>query len=126
LSATADISGDLHATSLRIDTTGTFGGRVTARDFLSLSDQRYNTDIRTLETPDSWFESIRGVRFKWRDTGTTDIGVLAQEVGITMPEAIGGTEEGGYHVAYDKLIPYLIESIKSLRKRVSLLEEARL
>jgi len=126
LSATADISGDLHAASLRIDTTGTFGGRVTARDFLSLSDQRYKTDIRTLETPDSWFESIRGVRFKWRDTGTTDIGVLAQEVGITMPEAIGGTEEGGYHVAYDKLIPYLIESIKSLRKRVSLLEEARL
>ena len=126
LSATADISGDLHATSLRIDTTGTYGGRVTARDFLSLSDQRYKTDIRTLETPDSWFENIRGVRFKWRDTGTTDIGVLAQEVGITMPEAIGGTEEGGYHVAYDKLIPYLIESIKSLRKRVSLLEEARL
>jgi len=122
LTATADISGSLHATSLRIDTTGTYGGRVTARDFLSLSDQRYKTDIRTLETPDSWFENIRGVRFKWRDNGTSDVGVLAQEVGITIPEAIGGTDEEGYHVAYDKLIPYLIESIKSLRKRVALLE----
>ena len=98
---------------------------MTARDFLSLSDQRYKTEIQTLETPDSWFENIRGVRFKWRDTGIKDIGVLAQEVNLSMPEAIGGTEEGGYHVAYDKLIPYLIESIKSLRKRVSLLEEAR-
>ena len=123
LTATADISGSLHAASLRIDTLGTFGGRVTARDFLSLSDQRYKTDIRTLESPDSWFEEIRGVRFKWKDTGEADIGVLAQEIGLTMPEAVGGSDEGGYHVAYDKLIPYLIESIKSLRKRVSILEE---
>lgn len=121
LTATTDIFGSLHAQQLTIDKTGTFGGRVTARDFLSLSDQRLKTNITTLTGSLETVRGLRGVRFEWKDSGLKDIGFLAQEVQPLLPEAIGGSEKE-LTVAYDKIIPYLVESIKELQERVVNLE----
>lgn len=122
LSATAEIFGSLHASTLSIDNTGNFGGRVTARDFLSLSDQRYKRDIEIISEPFPILQSIRGVRFRWIDSMTKDIGLLAQEVRELVPEAVSGDLESGYTVAYDKLVPVLVEAVKSLQTRVANLE----
>lgn len=123
LSATAEIFGSLHASILSIDTTGNFGGRVTARDFLSLSDQRYKRDIEIISEPFPILQSIRGVRFRWIDSMTKDIGLLAQEVRELVPEAVSGDLESGFTVAYDKLVPVLVEAVKSLQTRVANLEK---
>ena len=102
-------------------------GRVTAQDFLSLSDMRYKDHISTLTDAPSLIKGLRGVRFDWRKDGSHDVGVIAQEVFNVLPEAIVST--GTTHmlnVAYNKIIPYLIETIKDLQVRVEALEEKAL
>lgn len=122
MTAAADIFGSLRARSLVVDSTGTFAGRVTARDFLSLSDQRFKQDIRLMSDAPAIVQGLRGVRFNWIDTKKPDIGLLAQDVKPLLPEAVEGDLEEGLRVAYDKLIPVLIESIKDLQNRVQFLE----
>ncbi len=122
LTATADIFGSLRARSLVVDSTGVFAGRVTARDFLSLSDRRYKTNIQTIQEPAGLLQGLRGVRFNWKDSGKSDIGFIAQEVFETIPEAVSGDEEKGFHMSYEKLIPVLLEAIKDLQTRVEILE----
>jgi len=122
LTATADIFGSLRARSLVVDSTGVFAGRVTARDFLSLSDRRFKTNIEPIQTPVELVQGLRGVRFTWKDSGKQDIGFIAQEVCKMIPEAVSGDEEKGFHMSYEKLIPVLLEAIKDLQTRVEILE----
>jgi hypothetical protein len=112
LRGTVDVSGDIWANA------GTFSGRVTALEFLSPSDRRLKEDIEPLENPYGLIDAIHGYRYKWKDSKTSDIGVIAQEVFSTLPEAVNGDLEKGLTVSYDKLIPVLIECIHELRKEV--------
>ncbi len=95
---------------------------MTARDFLSLSDQRLKKDISLISNPETILSSIRGVRFHWKDSDKPDIGLLAQDVMKLLPEAVDGDMEQGLKVSYDKLIPVLVESLKQLQQRVEDLE----
>jgi hypothetical protein len=98
-------------------------GRVTAQDFLSLSDRRYKDHISTLTDAGSLIKGLRGVRFDWKKDGSHDVGVIAQEVFAHIPEAIVSTGTNMLNVAYNKIIPYLIETIKDLQLRVEALEK---
>ena len=98
-------------------------GRVTAQDFLSLSDRRYKDNISTITDAGSLIKGLRGVRFDWRKDGSHDVGVIAQEVFDHIPEAIVSTGTNMLNVAYNKIIPYLIETIKDLQLRVEALEK---
>lgn len=118
LRGSADISGDLWANA------GTFSGRVTALDFVSPSDRRFKEQIEVLENPYKIIDAIHGYRYKWKESGLKDIGVIAQEVYATVPEAVNGDVEKGLSVSYDKLIPVLIECIHKLRKEVDQLKVA--
>ena len=124
ISGTLDVSGGIFADYLQVETTGVFGGRVTAQDFLSLSDRRYKEEIQRLKDPWALLEGIRGHRYKWKESGIRDIGLIAQDVLETLPEAVGGTMEKGLSVSYDKLIPVLVECIHDLRKEVAELKLA--
>jgi hypothetical protein len=97
-------------------------GNCSAFSFLSLSDKRFKTDIRPLEHATQMLENMRGVRFMWRDLSQNDVGVIAQEIQEVLPEAVVGQEK--LSVAYHKLIPVLLESMKELHERVKLLEKA--
>ena len=109
--------------ALEVETTGIFGGRVTAQDFLSLSDRRYKDNLSLLSDPWSLLEPVRGYRYAWKDTQRQDIGLIAQEVLQRLPEAVGGDIEGGLSVAYDKLIPVLVECVRDLRREVDQLKQ---
>jgi len=119
ISGTLDVSGVIHADYLEIENTGIFKGRVTAQDFLSLSDRRYKDEIQRLKHPWALLEGIRGHRYKWKDSGLRDIGLIAQDVLETLPEAVGGNLDDGLSVSYDKLIPVLVECIHDLRKELA-------
>jgi len=119
ISGTLDVSGAIFADYIQVQTTGVFGGRVTAQDFLSLSDRRYKDEIQRLRHPWALLEGIRGHRYKWKKSGLRDIGLIAQDVLETLPEAVGGTMEDGLSVSYDKLIPVLVECIHDLRKEIA-------
>jgi hypothetical protein len=95
-------------------------GNCSAFSFLSLSDKRFKKDIETLRNATPLVEAMRGVRFTWKDLSSSDIGVIAQELREILPEAVVGEEQ--LSVAYHKIIPILIESIKELSQRITKLE----
>lgn len=111
-------------TKLDVKGDGVFSGRISAFDFLTLSDRRYKTDITTISNASEILQSIRGVRFMWRDLSFCDVGVIAQEVATNLPEAVSGTEVSSIKlsVAYHKIIPVLVEVVKTLETRVGELE----
>ena len=98
-------------------------GNMTAQNFFSVSDQRFKKNISTITDAGSMLKQIRGVRFDWQKDGTHDIGVIAQEVFEVIPEAIVSSMNCNMlTVAYNKIIPLLIETIKDLQSRVEVLE----
>ena len=99
-------------------------GNMTAQNFFSVSDQRFKKNISTITDAGSMLKQIRGVRFDWMRDGSHDIGVIAQEVFEVIPEAIVSSMNGSMlTVAYNKIIPLLIETIKDLQSRVETLEK---
>lgn len=95
-------------------------GNCSAFSFLSVSDKRFKRDIETLSNATPLVEAMRGVRFTWKDLSENDIGVIAQELREVIPEAVIGEQK--LSVAYHKIIPVLIESIKELSERIKKLE----
>jgi hypothetical protein len=104
------------------NTNATFTGTVTASNFITASDLSLKKKINRITDYETILSSVNGVRFEWTGSGLADIGVLAQEVLPVLPEAVEGTE-GSYKVAYLKFVPVLIEAVKNLQRRVSLLEK---
>lgn len=99
----------------------TFSGTVTAAGFVTASDYRLKRDVHPITDYETILSSVDGVRFQWKDTGRTDVGVIAQSLLPVLPEAV--VESGGtYKVDYAKLIPVLIQSMKALQERVAVLE----
>jgi len=101
-----------------MDTVGTAEWRVPG----SVSDSRWKTNVRRLEDSGRILDGIRGVRFQWLEGGAEDVGVIAQEVGAVLPEAVHERVEGPTVVEYHKIIPVLVEAVKELSARVFALE----
>ena len=72
---------------------------------------------------------LRGVDFDWkREDMGRDVGVLAQEVEMVIPELVkeydGMKGRGKFKaVDYNKLVPVLIESIKTLKSEIEILKK---
>jgi hypothetical protein len=106
-----------------VSTGGLFvNGAVTATNFVTPSDERLKMKIETLANSEWAIGQLRGVRFEWRDTGARDIGFIAQEIVDVIPEAVIA-RAGELYVSYDKVVPLLVESVKTLLKRVNRLEQ---
>jgi hypothetical protein len=70
--------------------------------------------------------NLRSVFFEWEKPSKfsygKQVGLIAQEVEVVFPEAVSTDSEGGKSVDYIKLIPLLIDAVKSLQHKVKLLE----
>ena len=115
--------------TLDVRGTGSFSGRLTAFDFLTVSDRRFKTNITRIENASDILDKIQGVRFMWRDLSSCDVGVIAQDLQEVLPEAVVGSEEWlegeeepKLSVAYHKITPVLVEVVKQLQARVTALE----
>lgn len=99
-------------------------GNVQASNFITLSDSRFKRNIETLETAyaESVLDHLKGVRFNWNIDNSKDIGLIAQTTREVLPEAVYETKEG-LTIAYNKVIPVLVESVKGLKLRVESLEK---
>jgi hypothetical protein len=97
---------------------------VYAANFFNISDSNFKKNIQTLDSvyTDSIIKNLQGVRFTWNRDDSSDIGLIAQAVREVLPEAVKETEEG-LTVAYTKIVPLLIESVKGLKVRVNDLEK---
>lgn len=87
------------------------------------SDKRLKNNIKTLSHSLNKVLSIRGVSFNWKVNGKSDIGVIAQELKNPMPETIlHSPGNDTLRVYYLKILPYLIEAIKTQHKEIDDLE----
>jgi hypothetical protein len=120
--AELDVSGSIISDNLYVNEMGIFGTSVTSQVFLTPSDNRLKKNINIIEDALSTIQKIRGVSFNWIEGGRPDIGCIAQEIQEVVPLMV---KESNNHlvVAYEKLIPLLLESIKELNARVVLLEK---
>lgn len=106
------------------DGSGDFSANViTVVDLNSTSDKRLKTNIQPILGALDLINSLNGVRFNFNfgDTEKNRIGLLAQEVKEVLPEVVN-LNSGTYSVAYQNIVPVLIEAIKELTNRVSELE----
>lgn len=96
-------------------------GNVEATDFIIPSDISLKSNIRPVDI--NGIYNLSGYYFDWKDDGKQDIGVIAQEVEKYYPELVYN-HAGVKRVSYQKLVPVLIEAIKSQNLRIKELENA--
>jgi hypothetical protein len=95
-----DVNGDIYAT-----------GNITA-----YSDKRAKSDIQKIENALDKIDQLNGYTFTMNDKRYT--GVIAQEVLPVLPEAVTGSEETNYAVAYGNMMGLIIEAIKELKEKI--------
>jgi hypothetical protein len=110
----------------------TAAGNVTA-----YSDPKLKENIKPITSALSKVQQLNGVHFTWKHgiphnegkEGKEDVGILADEVEAVFPELVSQSielEGESYKtVAYDKLVPLLIEAIKELKAEVDELKKAK-
>ena len=89
-------------------------------DITAFSDKRFKSNIERIENALDKVCEMGGYTFDHR--GERKTGVLAQEVKEVLPEAVYGSEETTYSVAYGNLAGILIEAIKELRNEIQQLK----
>jgi hypothetical protein len=81
------------------------------------SDRELKTDIKPFTTCLDDILKLEPYTFKWKDSGDTDLGFMAQDVQVTWPSLSEGNS-----IAYSRFVPLLLEGLRELHGRVSTLE----
>ena len=119
------------AMGLGVTPTNTSGRFEASNDIVaySSSDKRWKTGIKSIDSPLEKISQINGVEFDWIEDEPVhgnkghDIGVIAQEIELILPEAVKTRESGMKAVKYEKVIPLLIEAIKEQQKQIEELKQ---
>jgi hypothetical protein len=89
------------------------------------SDINLKTDIETVEDAISIINQIRGVRFKWKNSDQSSVGVIAQELETVLPELVQVSLGGTKTVTYNGLIGVLVQAVKELKLEIEELKRTR-
>ena len=91
-------------------------GTLTATDLNSSSDISLKENVQTVENAVETVNSLRGVKFDWKEDGRTSYGVIAQELEEVLPELVSSGDLKT--VNYNGLIGVLIQAVKELSAEV--------
>ena len=85
------------------------------------SSRRWKEHIHTIDGAVDKVMQLRGVRYNWKETGTADIGLIAEEVGQVIPEIVTYEEnkEDASSVDYARLVAVLIEAVKEQQEHIT-------
>ena len=99
------------------------------------SDIRLKTNIKPIENSLFKLQQINGMTFDWTDEEIErrggedgyfvrkhDVGVIAQEVEIVLPEIVAERLDGYKAVKYEMIVPLLIEAIKEMSTKIDMLQ----
>jgi hypothetical protein len=110
-------------------TVGSINFSDTATTYATTSDLRLKTDIEPFVDGREIINKLEIKQFTWSETGTQDIGVIAQQAQEVFPQAVveGEGEVGDLNftpwgVDYSKYVPVLIEALQDAHKRIDELE----
>ena len=91
-------------------------GSITSATYFFSSDASLKEDIQTIQNPLEKVQALRGVSYKWKDTGRKDIGLVADEVQEVLPELV--VENEHKQMDYGHMIGLLVEAIKEQQKEI--------
>ena len=96
----------------------------TGTSWISLSDERFKTDLKPIENAAEKVSTLRAVtgRFKTDDEGKSRAFLIAQDIQEVLPEAVDTSNSEQLGVSYTDTIPLLVAAIKELTERVKELE----
>ena len=113
--------GDVTPT-VKLDVSGTIRGtQVFCNNLNACSDVRFKKDFQDIDKSLDIVKQLKGYYHFWKDEEYPDwefgtereIGFKAQEVQAVLPELVQEMEDGMLGVDYAKLVPVLVEAIKS-------------
>ena len=104
----------------------TVSGTLTVASIVSVSDERYKRNILPLQLSLDKVERLTGVSYEWKTEEYAgkgfkegkQIGFIAQDVEKVFPELVLTGADGYKAVAYDKLVPVLVEAVKEQHKEM--------
>jgi len=102
------------ATPANVFTIAQGGGEAIADAWATYSSRRWKTNIKTLHGALGKVEQLRGVSYELKANGKHEVGVIAEEVGVVVPEVVTWDENGkdARSVDYSRLTALLIEATK--------------
>jgi uncharacterized small protein (DUF1192 family) len=104
---------------------------IQVRNVYNYSDRDAKTNIVSLKNATQAILKLNPVSFNWKNqllstnkkSSPTELGFIAQEVELVLPEAVVEDEEGHKLINYSAIIPVLTSSIKELNARIATLEK---
>jgi len=116
------------AGGLSIGTTTDAGSTniLAAGSITAFSDARIKTNITKIDNALEKVDQLNGYTYDRTDQVTSrQTGVIAQEVLKVLPEAVTGSEDTQYAVAYGNMVGLLIEAIKELKAEIEELKKGK-
>lgn len=108
-------NGSCDSTSFVVDNSG----NAQANGFFYLSDQSLKKNIAPLQGSLSKILQLKGVSFDWKESGRSNIGLIAQDVEKVYPELVQTDKNTGLKsVEYGNLVAPLIEAVKEQQKQI--------
>ena len=80
------------------------------------SDLYLKENIQPVKSALEIVNQLEGVRFDWKDSGESSLGVIAQDLEKVLPELVSETD-GVKSVNYNGIIAVLIQAIKELNQK---------
>jgi len=105
-------------------------GRIKANAYMTYSSQRFKQDVEVIDNPIETIQNLRGVTFTWKKNNQKDYGFIAEEVGKELPIIVEwddnnstGETPQALSMDYTRIIPILLEGIKSQQKQIDNLKD---
>ena len=99
------------------------GNMVVTGDVTALSDKREKSNIEPIQNALLKIDKLTGYTYNMNGNDTRHTGLIAQEVLEVLPEAVHGSEDTKYSLAYGNIIGLLVEGIKELKKEIAELKK---
>lgn len=93
---------------------------------VSPSDARWKTNVKTIHNALDSVLRLNGVSFEWKPDSEkhfpngNHLGLIAQEVEKVLPEVITTDARGYRSVAYQEIVPVLVEAVKEQQKTIEI------
>ena len=125
-----DVSGQLKVSRVSVNTAPhetyvlNVSGQIQAVSYYATSDSRLKTNVASIEDELDVIEKLHGVSYLFQDSKDKKYGLIAQEVEKVLPDLVY-TENDPYQqksIDYNGILPYLVESVKSLSTSNKLLK----
>jgi hypothetical protein len=99
-------------------------GKIQATAYDTYSSIQYKENVKPIHSPLKLLSKLDGVTFRWKRDQTVDFGFIAEEVAKHLPEIVNWPAGAPYaqSMDYSKIVPLLVESIKSQQKQIDNLE----